>query len=68
MIWKNTLQSCMKNAKYKNYKLEIDAPQKHKYNYTIEYPLFLGWKTIEEKESLENLQTISNGLLFFVNS
>ena len=65
MIWKNTLQSCMKNAKYKNYKLEIDAPQKHKYNYNIEYPLFLGWKTIEEKESLENLQTISNGLLFF---
>ena len=65
IIWKNTLQSCMANAKYKNYKLEITAPNKYKYIYQLEYPLFLGWKLIEEKESLQNLQNISNGLLFY---
>lgn len=66
LIWKNTLQSCMANASYKTYKLSITAPKKNIYTSSIEYPLFLGWKIIDQNESLENLQSKANGLLFYL--
>ena len=66
LIWKNTLQSCMANAKYKVIKLNITAPNEHYYTSSIESPIFLGWKVIDESKSLEELQSIANGLLFYL--
>lgn len=66
LIWRNTLQSCMASAKYKVNKLVVTAPNKHEYISSIDYPIFLGFKIIDEKESLEKLQSIVNGLLFYL--
>lgn len=66
LIWKNTLQSCMANAKYKVIKLNITAPNEYYYTSSLESPIFLGWKIIDENKSLEELQSITNGLLFYL--
>jgi DNA topoisomerase-1 len=54
LIWKNTLESCMADAKYNNIKATITAPEDHEYQYIIEIPVFLGWKTVSDKLDSEN--------------
>jgi len=46
LIWNNTVESCMSAAKYKNHTIQITAPDELQYSYTIEIPVFLGWKTV----------------------
>lgn len=68
LIWKNTIESCMSIAKYSNTLIEITAPDNLYYKYTIEIPLFLGWKAIEEKTSITEEQNIQTGILnYFKN-
>ena len=58
LIWKNTIESCMSEAKYMNTPLCISAPniiiesksKKMEYKYVIETPVFLGWKIINDKK------------------
>ena len=46
LIRRNTLESCMANAKYKAVTAKISAPQKHTYKYSCEQVVFPGWKVV----------------------
>jgi DNA topoisomerase I len=65
LIWKNTVESCMTEAKYKAIPLEISGADNTKYTYTHEIPLFLGWKTVSEKKLTTDTQNEANGLHMF---
>ena len=54
LIWRNTLESCMADAKYNTIKAIISAPEERQYQYTIEIPVFLGWKTVSDKSDSES--------------
>ncbi len=62
LIWKNTIESCMSEAKYMNTPLRISAPdiyinkksKKINYEHTIETPSFLGWKIVSNREVDQN--------------
>ena len=43
LIWQNTVQSCMAPAIFNTLPLEVDAPENHKYKYTLEQPKFKGF-------------------------
>ncbi len=66
LIWTNTIESVMSEAKYKVVDCEISAPDELKYKNTIEIPVFLGWKKIKNKEEdiTENQNQNSNTLLY----
>ena len=53
MIWRNTVESCMSDAKYLSTTLSLSAPKMFdkaiKYTHIIEIPTFLGWKKVMEK-------------------
>jgi len=57
LIWKNTVESCMADAKYNNIKTNITAPFELLYEYTIEIPVFLGWQILDKKGSDPNEMT-----------
>ena len=73
LIWRNTLESCMADAKYMNTSLNITAPtvsilnksKKLSYNHTLEMPIFLGWKKVTIK-TLE--QTDIMGLKMYLRT
>lgn len=65
LIWKNTVESCMSEAKYKAIPLEVSGPEKTKYTYTHEIPIFLGWKTVSDKKLDTDTQNEANGLHMF---
>jgi DNA topoisomerase-1 len=50
LIWKNTVESCMTDAVYNNIKTVINAPLELEYHYTVEIPVFLGWKKVGAKD------------------
>ena len=53
LIWRNTIESCMSDAKYKVLNAIITAPMNYNYSYELEIPVFLGWKIVKPKESSE---------------
>ena len=65
LIWRTTVESCMKDAIYFNTPVYITAPSinpnKTKispmYSYTIETPIFLGWKSVSVKHADELIST-----------
>ena len=65
LIWKNTVESCMSEAKYKAIPLEISGPNETKYTYTHEIPLFLGWKIVSDKKLDIDIQNQANGMYMF---
>lgn len=69
LIWKNTVESCMAEAIYKCKPIKITAPLDHEYLYTIEIPIFYGWKIVSEK-SAQSSQTQNDnvGLLTYFQS
>jgi len=67
LIWRNTLESCMSDAKYNNIKATISAPFDKKYEYTIEIPIFLGWKIVSDKSEMET-SSIGTGLHLYLQS
>uniref|UniRef100_A0A6C0JLD4 DNA topoisomerase n=1 Tax=viral metagenome TaxID=1070528 RepID=A0A6C0JLD4_9ZZZZ len=69
LIWRNTLESCMADAKYNTIKVEISAPLDYKYQYTIEIPIFLGWKIVFDKSDNETqTQNEGSGMQLYVQS
>jgi len=46
LIWRNTVESCMADAKYQSTPIRISAPGDTQYQQTIEIPQFLGWKSV----------------------
>jgi DNA topoisomerase-1 len=67
LIWRNTIESCMSDAKYNTVKATITAPLEKKYEHTIEIPIFLGWKIINEKMDNENINE-SSGMHLYMKS
>jgi DNA topoisomerase-1 len=67
LIWRNTLESCMSDAKYKTTNVSISAPFEKQYQYNVEIPLFLGWKTVTNKLE-EETQNEGTGLLLYLQS
>ena len=49
MIWRNTIESCMSDAKYISTCVNITAPLDTLYSHIIEIPTFLGWKKVTDK-------------------
>ena len=69
LIWRNSIESCMSDALYNNSNIKLTAPDEKYYTYTVEIPIFLGWKILTEKEekTTEN-QNQPNALLLFFQS
>jgi DNA topoisomerase-1 len=70
LIWRNTVESCMSEAKYSNTPILITAPKDLLYKHTIEVPIFLGFtKLIEEsRTNTINDQNIGAALLLYIQS
>ena len=51
LIWKNTCESMMMDAKFSVIKCKITAPLNYYYSYQCEEPIFLGWMVISYKNS-----------------
>jgi len=70
LIWKNTVESCMSEAKYKTRQIKITAPLTYEYTTTIEIPIFYGWKIVSEKQGDDNTreQNAGVGLLTYFQS
>jgi len=62
LIWKNTIESCMADAKYNSTKIQITAPMDLQYATTIDVPLFLGWKIVNKMP--ETTQDAGSQLLY----
>jgi DNA topoisomerase-1 len=68
LIWRNTIESCMAAAKYLETDVIISAPKDYNYTYTIETPVFLGWKKINEKKEITQDQNETIGLDLYFKS
>lgn len=64
-IWKNTVESCMSAAEYQVRKIRITAPMEHEYTYSLEIPVFLGWKRLTNHKETE---IDPSGLLLYLQS
>jgi len=68
LIWKNTVESCMSDAKIKVTDVKISAPNEMNYIYTVEEPILLGWKKIGDERAKEEPYKKVGSLLFFKTS
>lgn len=64
LIRRNTLESCMADAKYRSITASLTAPDDYNYRYTSEQVVFPGWKIVAGYETLSPdyafLQMIKN--------
>ena len=62
LIRRNTLESCMADAKYKAITAKVTAPEDHSYKYSCEQVVFPGWKVVggydEENPEYNFLKTL----------
>jgi len=62
LIWKNTMESCMSNYRYKQHSIQITAPSVGKkegvYETTLEIPLFLGWTKVSPKKETDEAKLL----------
>jgi len=54
LIWRNTVESCMSQAKYYSITSKITAPQDHFYKYSSEQVIFPGWKVVGGYEKVND--------------
>lgn len=57
VIWRNTVESCMAEAKYQSTSVRISAPGDTQYQHTIEVPQFLGWKALSNSNETATATT-----------
>ena len=66
LIWRNTVESCMADARYNSTKAKITSPiQKEDeksiiYSHILEIPVFLGWKKVQSKIQADNISPKTN--------
>jgi len=53
LIWRNSVESCMSEAIYNSTKIQMTAPLDKHYDYTLEIPVFLGWKIVKDKKEMD---------------
>jgi DNA topoisomerase-1 len=64
LIWRNTVESCMREAKYNMTEYAITSPLPGiPYEYTMETPVFLGWRRVEIKTTTSES---SSSLAFYL--
>jgi|UniRef100_A0A6C0IUN7 DNA topoisomerase I len=62
LIWKNTIESCMSDYNSDQYEITISSPIDALYSHTLEIPSKYGWRTIEEKRPIIDVQSEMGGL------
>lgn len=69
LIWRNSVESCMADARYHSTGIKISAPTDNSYKYNVEIPIFLGWKIVNEKDDggVEN-QNVPGSLLLYLQT
>lgn len=72
-IWKNTIESCMATAKYNSRLIKLTSPDpKSYYGYTLEIPIFLGWKNVSLKNDASedgvDMAMYQTGLQFYLEA
>ena len=69
LIWRNSVESCMADARYHTTGIKISAPTDNSYKYNVEIPIFLGWKIVNEREDIgtEN-QNVPGSLLLYLQT
>lgn len=69
LIWRNSVESCMADARYHSTGIKISAPTDKSYKYSVEIPIFLGWKIVNEKDDggAEN-QNVPGSLLLYLQT
>ena len=60
LIWKNTIESCMSDSTSNVTPIHITAPLNYIYKYSIEIPIFLGWKKLSSTKNNIREQTHSS--------
>ena len=50
LIWKNTVESCMSEAKVNHISVRVTAPQEHHYTHTAHSVVFPGWLIVSGYE------------------
>lgn len=72
LIWRNTVESCMAIAKYNMTEYSVSTPlvsdmclKDSKYKYTMETPIFLGWRRVEIKD-MTDTQTVESSLALYL--
>jgi DNA topoisomerase-1 len=68
LIWRNTVESCMSDAHCQIVPVSITAPLQMKYKHEIETPLFLGWKIVNEKIDLVDVQNKMQSILLYLQT
>jgi len=68
LIWRNSIESCMSDAVFNITSIKISAPLECHYSTTIESPVFLGWKIIEEKVDMTKLQSEASAQILYFKS
>ena len=65
LIWRNTMESCMAEAKYNGITATITAPHDNEYRYSTEQVNFPGWKIVAgyetENQDFHYIQTLKKG-------
>lgn len=69
LIWKNSVESCMADARYNTTGIKMSAPTDKSYKYNVEIPIFLGWKIVNERDDggAEN-QNVPGSLLLYLQT
>jgi len=70
LIWRNTVESCMSEAKYNNTPLTITAPKDSIYKHIVEVPIFLGFTKLVEESRTNTIedQNVGAALLLYIQS
>ena len=70
LIWRNTVESCMSEAKYNNTSITMTAPNDLIYKHVVEVPIFLGFTKLLEESRTNTIkdQTIGTALLLYIQS
>jgi DNA topoisomerase-1 len=69
LIWRNSVESCMADARYNSTGIKLSAPTNKSYKYNVEIPIFLGWKIVNERDDggAEN-QNLPGSLLLYLQT
>ena len=70
LIWRNTVESCMENARFNNTTILITAPLDRSYKHVVEVPIFWGYMKLAEDTKTTPVDEQNRGaaLLLYMQS
>ena len=68
LLWRNTIQSGMKDYTFIQHNIRISAPRGLYYKFVLENPVFYGWKILSVKGDITSEQSKITSELFYINS